>query len=61
MTMSLEMKKSCEKCGQQLTDASEAFICSHECTFCTKCAEMMAVVCPNCGGELVKRPRRKSV
>jgi hypothetical protein len=29
----------------------------HECTFCTECAESMQQVCPNCGGELVKRPR----
>jgi hypothetical protein len=34
-------------------------ICSFECTFCRKCAEeILHRRCPNCGGELVPRPRR---
>ncbi|MBA2343545.1 MAG: DUF1272 domain-containing protein [Rubrobacter sp.] len=33
-------------------------ICYHECTFCESCAEDMQHICPNCGGELVSRPRR---
>ena len=33
-------------------------ICSFECTFCAACGDAMAHVCPNCGGELVARPRR---
>ncbi|MDQ6711674.1 MAG: DUF1272 domain-containing protein [Candidatus Dormibacteraeota bacterium] len=36
-----------------------ACICSHECTFCPSCADAMNNVCPNCGGELVARPKRK--
>jgi len=40
-------------------DAGEAFICSYECTWCPACAETMNKVCPNCGGELVKRPKRR--
>ena len=36
----------------------EAFICSHECTFCGDCATALEHVCPNCSGELVRRPRR---
>jgi len=37
-----------------------AFICSHECTFCGDCSADMDHVCPNCGGELVRRPRRET-
>jgi len=37
----------------------EAVICSFECTFCAGCAEnVLNGVCPNCGGELAKRPSR---
>jgi hypothetical protein len=56
--MALEMKTVCERCGVSLTPADEARICSYECTFCTECGETTAQVCPNCGGELVPRPRR---
>jgi len=35
-----------------------AFICSYECTFCEKCTDSMHNTCPNCGGELVRRPKR---
>ena len=58
--MALEMKKECERCKAALTPAGEAFICAYECTFCGACAASLARVCPNCGGELVKRPRKKS-
>jgi hypothetical protein len=56
--MSLEMRDRCERCGIALEHGSDADICSFECTFCRQCAEAMASVCPNCGGELVPRPRR---
>jgi uncharacterized protein len=56
--MALEMRDACERCGVALDPAGEARICSYECTFCAGCAESMADVCPNCGGELVARPRR---
>jgi hypothetical protein len=36
-----------------------AYICSYECTYCASCAEQMNFVCPNCEGELVRRPRRE--
>ena len=55
--MALEMKKECEKCGRVLTADGEAYICIYECTFCSKCTEEMNSVCPNCSGELVRRPR----
>lgn len=57
--MALEMKTKCERCGAELTPDGEAFICSYECTFCGPCTHEMKEVCPNCGGELVKRPIRK--
>jgi len=56
--MALEMKGACERCGAELPPGGEARICSYECTFCADCAEAMEQVCPNCGGELVPRPRR---
>lgn len=56
--MPLEMKKECEKCDQELSATGTAMICSYECTFCERCASAMQNVCPNCGGELVNRPRR---
>lgn len=56
--MSLEMRGTCEKCGQELQADGRAFICSYECTFCSDCASAMNGRCPNCGGELVVRPRR---
>ena len=57
--MSLEMHGACGRCGTGLVPDGPAFICSHECTFCEGCADGMDRVCPNCGGELVARPRRE--
>ncbi len=57
--MALEMKSSCAKCKDSLTHYSKAFICSYEYTFCPFCAKQMNYVCANCGGELVRRPKRK--
>ena len=56
--MALEMKTTCERCGGALEPGRDAEICSYECTFCVDCADVMAHVCPNCGGELVRRPTR---
>jgi hypothetical protein len=57
--MALEMRPRCESCGADLPPDAEAYICSYECTFCEACAEAGWHACPNCGGELVRRPRRK--
>lgn len=54
----LEMKPTCEKCGTALAFGTPAKICSYECTFCVTCAESGGGRCPNCGGELLTRPRR---
>jgi hypothetical protein len=57
--MALEMKDVCEKCGAGLSPEGVAYICSHECTFCVACARSLQALCPNCGGELVRRPTRR--
>jgi hypothetical protein len=56
----LQLRPNCECCNRDLPpDSSEAMICSFECTFCGACAErVLKGKCPNCGGELVARPRR---
>mgnify|MGYP003774514981 CR=1 FL=1 len=58
--MSLEMRNKCEKCESRLNNHSLAYICTHECTFCQECTAEMKYVCPNCQGELVKRPRSET-
>ena len=55
----LDMKPTCERCDAPLPrDTPDAVICSYECTFCAGCGAEMASRCPNCGGELVRRPAR---
>lgn len=56
----LQLRPNCECCNKDLPPQStEARICSFECTFCASCAEsVLKRKCPNCGGELVSRPRR---
>lgn len=56
----LEMRPNCEACDKDLPAFEEgALICSFECSFCTDCNETkFKGICPNCGGELVKRPSR---
>lgn len=56
----LELRPSCEGCGKSLpANASDAMICSFECTFCEECAlTALQNVCPNCGGNFQHRPIR---
>ena len=54
----LEMRPACERCDRTLPQDGDARICSYECTFCPACSEEMSGRCPNCGGELLPRPRR---
>jgi hypothetical protein len=56
--MALEMRTACERCGAALAPEGEARICSYECTFCAACTDELQSVCPNCGGELLARPKR---
>jgi uncharacterized protein len=52
------MRSECERCGAELRLDGEAYICTFECTFCASCVAELAHICPNCGGELVRRPRK---
>ncbi|GGG34152.1 hypothetical protein GCM10011344_38620 [Dokdonia pacifica] len=56
----LEIRPSCEHCDTPLPyDATNAMICTFECTFCSDCVEnILQEVCPNCGGGFEKRPIR---
>ena len=55
----LEMRPNCEHCNKALPpEALDARICSFECTFCVSCVELLANVCPNCGGGFAARPVR---
>ncbi|MBA3717504.1 MAG: DUF1272 domain-containing protein [Actinobacteria bacterium] len=56
--MALKLRPACERCEAATPAEGVAFICTFECTFCADCAESIAHTCPNCGGELVRRPRR---
>jgi uncharacterized protein len=58
----LQMRPNCECCDKDLPpDFTEARICSFECTFCSDCSEQrLGSCCPNCGGELLARPRLPS-
>jgi len=56
----LELRPSCECCDKDLPpSATDAMICTFECTFCRDCVEQrLGGVCPNCGGNFVPRPLR---
>jgi hypothetical protein len=58
----LELRPTCEHCNKSLPpDATDARICSYECTFCADCVnQLLENVCPNCGGGFVPRPVRPS-
>ena len=56
----LELRPDCEHCGRDLPpDSADARICTFECTFCADCVEgVLQNICPNCGGDFVRRPIR---
>ena len=56
----LEMRPNCETCDVDLgPDATNAFICSFECTYCQDCVQgVHGGQCPNCQGNLMPRPTR---
>lgn len=54
--MPLQMKTRCARCGAQTPADGRAYICSYECTFCSACATEFEGKCPNCAGELARRP-----
>jgi hypothetical protein len=55
----LELRPTCEHCNKALPPAAtDARVCSFECTFCADCVDVLCNVCPNCGGGFEKRPVR---
>jgi hypothetical protein len=56
----MDLRPNCECCGKGLPpDATDAMVCSFECTFCADCAQTaLGGVCPNCGGNFSVRPIR---
>ena len=58
--MALDLRPNCEFCDKDLPpEATDARICSYECTFCAHCVETrLRNVCPNCGGGFAPRPIR---
>ncbi len=56
----LEIRQNCENCNKALPpNSTDALICTYECTWCTECNDnLLHNVCPNCGGNLEKRPIR---
>jgi uncharacterized protein len=58
--MALEMRAGCERRRAAVAADGATFIRSSECAFCGSCREALERICPNCGGELVPRPRRKA-
>jgi len=56
----LELRPTCEHCNKALApNATDARICSYECTFCAACVDtVLDNVCPNCGGGFAARPVR---
>jgi uncharacterized protein len=58
--MALQLRPNCEYCDKDLPpQATDARICTYECTFCADCVETKLFnVCPNCGGGFERRPIR---
>ena len=58
--MALQVRPNCEYCDKDLPpNATDARVCSYECTFCADCVDTKLFnVCPNCGGGFVPRPIR---
>jgi hypothetical protein len=56
----LELRPNCECCDKDLDpSATDAMICTFECTFCRDCVDArLRGVCPNCGGGFESRPIR---
>ncbi len=56
----MEFQRACGRCQTPLTPEGSAYLCAHECTFCATCVRELHFVCPNCQGELVRRPRLRA-
>ncbi len=53
----MELRLECERCHVALRADGTAYFCAHDCTFCATCYRQLKYICPNCSGELVRRPR----
>ncbi len=58
--MTLGMRPIRERRSANVEPDTEAYICSYECTYCSNCAQVLNRRCPNCTGELARRPRREN-
>jgi uncharacterized protein len=58
--MALELRPNCQLCDRDLPpNATDARICSYECTYCADCVDnKLHNVCPTCGGGFAPRPIR---
>jgi hypothetical protein len=58
----LLLKPGCECCDKDLPpNATDAMICTFECTFCRDCVDTrLGGRCPNCGGNFAPRPIRSA-
>jgi len=55
----MEIRPECGRCHSPLNADGPAYLCIHDCTFCATCYRHLKYACPNCGGELVRRPRSR--
>ena len=56
----LQLRPNCEYCDKDLPPgATDARICTYECTFCADCVErVLQNLCRNCGSGFAPRPIR---
>ena len=53
----MELRTECGRCHLRLPEDASAYHCAKDCTFCPACYRELGTICPNCSGELVRRPR----
>jgi len=53
----MEFRHECGRCGNALAEDQAAYWCARGCTYCASCYRRLKFTCPNCSGELVRRPR----
>jgi len=53
----MEFRHECGRCHAPLPEGTSAYWCAHECTYCPTCYRRLNFTCPNCSGELARRPR----
>jgi ribosomal protein S18 acetylase RimI-like enzyme len=53
----MEFRRECGRCRRSLREDGPAYLCAKDCTFCPTCYRQLKYACPNCAGELVRRPR----